>query len=145
MAVCLGLRQLPKGILPCHRLILNGFPPIDLSPSIRMPAKPITPPGKPQAGNDPAPQNGDRGTNGSPGGAGAQGKDMNFSAQTLTSPGALWIRIDGGPGGPGGDGGAGGKGSSGPQTCTSNPDGGGGGNGGAGGQGGPGGDTAAVK
>ena len=130
--------------LTCQKLTLLGPCTIDLTPKVPAPSKPTTPRGQPQAGNDPAPQNGARGIDGTPGGDGVPGINLNMSVQSVDGSGSLWIKIDGTPGGSGGDGGSGGKGSSGPQTCASNPDGGAGGDGGNGGCGGKGGDTAKV-
>jgi hypothetical protein len=127
------------------KLTLHGRSTIDLTPKVPTPLKPSTPPAKGQALNNPAPQDGPRGTDGTTGGPGTNGIHLKLSVQQLEAvDGSLWVRIDGTPGGPGGDGGGGGKGSSGPHTCVRNPNGGNGGAGGTGGMGGKGGDTAQM-
>lgn len=89
---------------------------------------------------------GSHGPNGIPGDNGKKGKDgtnLNFHADQILNPGALWIRTDGQNGtngGPGGDGGDGAIGS-----CNTGTDAGAGGSGGTGGKGGDGGDVSIVN
>ncbi|MGD1106007.1 MAG: hypothetical protein ABR865_03120 [Terracidiphilus sp.] len=128
-----------------EKLVLKGNSEIDLYPNVPTPDKASTGASRGQAGNNPAPQNGERGGDGSLGAPGTNGIGLTFNIKQVDyTHGALWIRTDGSPGGAGGDGGNGGKGSSGPHTCTSNPNGGNGGAGGNGGNGGRGGDVSKV-
>jgi hypothetical protein len=123
-------------------LTLHGKSTIDLTPRVTLPPAPGKSPTPPQPGNSLLSQ---KGIDGSRGGDGSAGTELNINVQTLiATDGSLWIKTDGTAGGAGGEGGDGAKGSGPNITGTHCYDGGTGGNGGRGGNGGKGGDTARV-
>lgn len=123
-------------------LTLHGKSIIDLTPRVTLPPRPGKPATPPQPGDSLPAQNGSDGTRG---GDGRAGMDLNMSVQTLVATdGSLWIKTDGTAGGAGGEGGDGSKGAASTTSGAHCYDGRPGGNGGRGGNGGKGGDTAKV-